>query len=79
MTSKDKTSDKLLASIRKSKTGAATRKAPETAEVAKTAEINSAAGQTASATASASRNVRKPEKTVKNQVSFSHGRRVWPD
>lgn len=69
MTSKDKTGDKLVASIRKSKTGATTRKAesPSAAEpAAKTAPAKAATSKPAA-------------KSTQKNSGYSAGRRVWPD
>lgn len=70
MTSKDKTGDQLVASIRKSKTGAVTRKNTERTEAkASRTEVS----------------VKKPAKkttvepSMSGSDSFSYGHRVWPD
>lgn len=71
MTSKDKTGDQLVASIRKSKSGPAARKAARRSPAGKPAAT--AAGRAA----------KKPPTgaTEKNRDvgGYSHGRRVWPD
>jgi len=75
VTGKDKTGDKLVASIRKSKTGAVAGK-PGTQVPAGmptvTAEANTGAA--------ASRN-KKPVSREPGSAgdAYSHGRRVWPD
>lgn len=79
-TGKDKTGDQLVASIRKSKTGAATRstttrRAPSkpAAPKADTAESKPEAQTTKPAT------VAKPKTASVQQDSYQSGRRVWPD
>lgn len=72
MTSKDKTGDQLVASIRKSKSGPATRKAPP--------RRSSGGKSTATAAIRAAdepvmRAATKPRETS----GYSLGRRVWPD
>jgi hypothetical protein len=67
MTSKDKTGDKLVASMRKSKTGTVTQK---------TSERSASAGSTTAADKPARK---KAEPAPKQGGCFSHGRRVWPD
>jgi hypothetical protein len=68
MTNKDKTGDQLVASIRKSKTGAVTRKHTERAT----------AGSKATAANARRQKTAKTSKTIQNS-GYSHGRRVWPD
>jgi hypothetical protein len=83
MTSKDKTGDKLIASMRKSKTGTVTQK---------TSERSASAGSTMSADTSASKQAatkavttatarakKKAAPAPKQGGGFSHGRRIWPD
>lgn len=67
VTKTDKTGDQLMASIRKSKSGAATRKTP----------ARSSAGKKTTSTSSA-RRATKPDQAG-DTGRFSHGRRVWPD
>ncbi len=68
-TSKDKTGDQLVASMRKSKTGAVARK---TTSQRTPSNPPAATNQvTATNTASDTKPVRKD--------GYSHGRRVWPD
>lgn len=71
MTSKDKTGDQLVATIRKSKSGAAARKTA----------VRSHAGKPA-ATAparTAGPDARRAERPSGSRDGYSHGHRVWPD
>jgi hypothetical protein len=87
MTSKDKTGDKLIASMRKSKTGTVTQKTSArsasagSTTAADTPVRKKAVPKTAPNAASAVNE--KPKKTAVpvpvQDGSFSHGRRVWPD
>ncbi len=91
MASKDTTGEKLLASIRQSKTGAVTRKNNgQTAEKspAKTVKPAASASKTAKATKAKAKPAKKTRAlsntSVKQAVAekkfhFSHGCRVWPD
>jgi len=81
MTSKDNTGDKLVASMRKSKTGTVTQK---TSERSASAGFRSAAGRparkkAAPKVASVAKAKKKVAPTPKQGGGFSHGRRVWPD
>jgi hypothetical protein len=67
MTSKDRTGEQLVASIRKSKTGAVARKAA----------VASAAGKPA-ASSQARTTTKKPAQRG-GADTYSAGRRVWPD
>lgn len=75
MSTKKKTGDKLVASIRKSKTGTVARKTSERPDA-----VESTATKSRSPT---SKPASKSDSTAStNQVRknvFSHGRRVWPD
>jgi hypothetical protein len=95
MTSKDKTADQLVASIRKSKTGtvaqknrtrSTAKKAPArravkpAASTQKMATARSAAEPDASAPKkTAARTPAESASSGKNSGGYSHGRRVWPD
>ena len=79
MTSKDKTGDKLVASIRKSKSGTVASKTSErlAGESAARSNVPKTRSESTAAT-------KKPASTVaRNQQeqkdSYSFGRRVWPD
>ena len=78
MTSKDKTGDKLVASIRKSKTGTVASKtsqrpsADESAAKPRTTTAKSVPTAATSKSATA-------EITQDRKNTFSHGCRVWPD
>jgi hypothetical protein len=79
MTSKDKTADQLVASIRKSKTGDVAQKnqARSTAKKAPARPAAKPAASTPKKTAA-----RIPARSSYNGTSsggYSHGRRVWPD
>jgi septal ring-binding cell division protein DamX len=79
MTSKDKTGDKLIASMRKSKTGTVTQKTSErSASAGKTAK-KKAAPKAASKPAPIAKVKKKAAPAVESGSGFSHGRRVWPD
>jgi hypothetical protein len=75
MTSKDKTADQLVASIRKSKTGTVARKnqARSTANKAPARPAAKPAASTQKKTAA-----RTPAGSA-SSGGYSHGRRVWPD
>jgi hypothetical protein len=75
MSSKSKTGDKLIASIRKSKTGTVARKTSERPDAAK----STAAKSKASTSSSASKSSSSASENQERQNIFSHGRRVWPD
>lgn len=70
MTSKDKTGDKLVASIRKSKTGAVARK---------TSQRPDADEKPTKSKVTAVRPKSKAAKSRDSGGAFSPGRRVWPD
>lgn len=75
MSSKDKTGAKLVASIRKSKTGTVASKTSERPDARATAEKPKATSSKLSKKVT-------PEQDVKNQGGknlYSTGRRVWPD
>jgi len=83
MTSKDKTGDKLIASMRKSKTGTVTQKTSErSASAGSTTAADTPASKKTAKQAASTANA-KPKKTAapapKQGATFSHGRRVWPD
>ncbi|WP_455366627.1 hypothetical protein [Kaarinaea lacus] len=76
MTSKDKTGDKLVASVRKSKTGTVAQKTSERQNAGKQAAKSNAPTARSESTA------RPASKAATNQDrkdSYSLGRRVWPD
>jgi hypothetical protein len=80
MTSKDKTGDKLVASIRKSKSGTVASKTSER-PAGESAARSSNAPKTRSESTAATK---KPVSTVATiqqdrKDSYSFGRRVWPD
>ena len=89
MTSKDKTGDQLVASIRKTKSGAAARNSGESAAAEKAAEKPAASKPAADKPAPArkpaapkTRATRpKPAAATKSDDGdgYSSGRRVWPD
>ena len=79
MTSKDKTADQLVSSIRKSKTGTVAQKnqARSTAKKAPARRAEKPAASTPKKIAA-----RTPVRSTSNGTSsggYSHGRRVWPD
>jgi len=71
-TGNDKTGDQLVASIRKTKTGAATRKTATPGTSEKQVEVEAEQNKSAA---------RKPaqKKKPSTQDGYSSGRRVWPD
>ena len=80
MSSKKKTGDKLVASVRKSKTGSVAKKTSQRPNASLAARPKAAAGgaaakagtgKTAASTTTATSKVRKK--------GYSLGRRVWPD
>jgi len=80
MTSKDKTADQLVASIRKSKTGTVAQKT-QARSTAKKAPARRAAAKPAASTPKKA-TARTPARSTGNGTSsgsYSHGRRVWPD
>ena len=87
MTSKDKTSDKLLASVRKSKTGTVARKTSEQQNVGKSAAKSKAPTKSAptkpkaptKSKAPAAKSASGAETNQNRDDGFSLGRRVWPD
>jgi len=76
MTSKDKTGDKLVASIRKSKSGTVAGKNAESPAVSKPAAKSTAPTTRSESTA-------RPASTIATNQDrkdgYSFGRRVWPD
>lgn len=77
MTSKDKTGDKLVASIRKSKSGTVASKTsqrPDADESAAKPKATTAKSSTAATRKSATAETEQDRKNT-----FSHGCRVWPD
>lgn len=74
MSTKKKTANKLVASIRKSKTGTVANKTSQRPDATETA---------AESKSVATRSAPKPapkEATIEDRRKFfSHGRRVWPD
>lgn len=77
MTSRDKTGDKLVASIRKSKSGTVASKTsqrPDADESAAKPKATTAKSSTAATSKSA-----RAETDQGRKNTFSHGRRVWPD
>lgn len=86
MTSKDKTGDQLVASIRKSKSGAVTRKSGDNDTASSTDQSTPAAASATAAESAAPARARtsKPKPASKattgtRQDGYSSGRRVWPD
>jgi len=83
MTSKDNTGDKLIASMRKSKTGTVTQKTSErTASAAsKTVADMPVSKQAAPKAASTAKtkSKKKAAPAATQSGGFSHSRRVWPD
>jgi len=79
MTSKDKTGDKLVASIRKSKSGTVASKSSERPAGESAARSNASKIRSESTAAT-----KKPASTVatnqqERNDGYSFGRRVWPD
>jgi hypothetical protein len=79
MTSKDKTADQLVASIRKSKTGTVAQK-NQTRSTAKKAPARPVAKPAAPTPKKpAARTPARSTDRVTSSGGYSHGRRVWPD
>jgi hypothetical protein len=71
MVNKDKTGDQLVATIRKSKTGAVAQKTATRSEAART--------ETAMPARAMKKTPAPVVKSPQDADSFSHERRVWPD
>lgn len=74
MTTKDTTGEKLIASIRKTKAGS---EAPETTTAKKV--VKKAPVSRKKKVAPAKKTKVTPAARKPTTVSFTHGRRVWPD
>ena len=82
MSPKSKTGDKLVASIRKSKTGTVANKTSQRSDSDKsTAKTKAAASKSASkaVTSKPAPSAAKQDRGSTFNPTFSHGRRVWPD
>jgi hypothetical protein len=77
MTSKDKTGDKLVASIRKSKSGTVASKTSQRPDADESAAKPKAA--TAKSSTAATSKSARAETDQGRKNTFIHGRRVWPD
>jgi hypothetical protein len=75
MTSKDKTADQLVASIRKSKTGTVARKN----QARSTAQKAPARRAAKPAAATRKKGAARTATGAAGSGGYSHGRRVWPD
>ena len=77
MSGVDKTGEKLVASIRKTKAGAAK---PEQAAPAKTAKTTGVPSKTARAQSSKPATKSRRTRTTRRNIDpYTSGRRVWPD
>jgi hypothetical protein len=79
MTSKDKTADQLVASIRKSKTGTVAQKNPARRTAKKTPARGAAMPAAATPGKTAARTPARATGSETGSGVYSHGRRVWPD
>jgi hypothetical protein len=75
MTSKDKTADQLVASIRKSKTGTVAQKNQARSTAKKTPARRAAKPAASTPKKTAARTPARSE----SSGGYCHGRRVWPD
>ncbi len=78
MSTKSKTGAKLVASIRKSKTGTVASKTSERPDASTAAAKPKAAANSSGSKTTANKQASKTV-TQERKNSFSHGRRVWPD
>lgn len=85
MTSTDKTGDKLVDSIRRTKAGTGQAAKSGTAAATATAKSATTAAKTRSAPASKAKASKAPvrkrttSRSSDEAPQFTHGRRVWPD
>ena len=79
MSSKDKTGDKLVASVRKSKTGTVARKTSQRSDAGE-AEAKPKSTATRSALkATTNKSASTAKTSQERENNYSYGRRVWPD